>query len=98
MINIRRSYRIGNQIRLPKHVLDIGQATVGIQVIRSIKDTTAMDIVVFHLPRGRKRSCRNPLMSISTPKTNVMYPTRKIAAIVRLHLWRWNGDGTYQEM
>lgn len=88
--SMRRSYRIGNQIRLPKQVLDIGQTTVGTHVNRSISDTTAMQTDVFQLPRGAKRSCRYALMSVSTPKTNVMYPMRNMAVMVSLYLNQLN--------
>jgi hypothetical protein len=80
MTSVRRSYRIGNQIRLPKHRLYIGQAIVGIHVSKSRNDTTAMQMVVFHLPRGANRSDPTDLQAISMPKTIVMYPTRKIAS------------------
>lgn len=70
--SVRRSYRIVYQIRLPKHLLLIGQAIVGIHVRRSRNDTTAMQIVVFHLPRGANRSDRSDLQAISMPKTKVM--------------------------
>jgi hypothetical protein len=82
MERVRRSYRMGNQIRLPKHRLYIGQAIVGIHVSRSRNDTTARQIVVFHLPRGSNRSDLVDLQAISMPKTIVMYPTTKIAASV----------------
>jgi hypothetical protein len=75
----RRSYRIGNQMRLPKHRLYIGQAIVGIHVNKSRNDTTAMQIVVFHLPRGANRSDLVDLQAISMPNTMVMYPTANIA-------------------
>lgn len=83
MDSIRRSYRIGNQMRLPKQMLDIGHTTVGIHVSISKSDTTAMHIIVFQLPRGAKRSCRNARISVSIPKTSVMNPTRKMAVMVR---------------
>jgi hypothetical protein len=79
MTSVRRSYRIGNQMRLPKHRLYIGQAIVGIHVSKSRNDTTAIQMVVFHLPRGANRSDPTDLHAISMPKTKVMYPTRKIA-------------------
>ena len=56
-ISIRRSYRMGNQMSPPKQVFGDGQATVGIQERRSMNDTTAIQIIVFHLPRGANRSC-----------------------------------------
>lgn len=91
MTRVRRSYRMGNQIRLPKHRLYMGQAIVGIHVSRRRNDTTAMQIVVFHLPRGAKRSVLRDLQAISMPKTMVMYPTRKIARhfslVVLTSLW-----------
>jgi hypothetical protein len=70
--SIRRSYRIGNQMRLPKQVLDIGQTTVGIHVSKSMNDTTATQIVVFHLPRGANRSFLKARIATSMPKTSVM--------------------------
>jgi hypothetical protein len=84
IISVRRSYRIGKKIRLPKQVLDIGQATVGIHARRSINDITAMQIVVFHFPRGANRSCLKALMAISIPKTKVINPMRKSAGTVSL--------------
>jgi hypothetical protein len=73
---------MGNQMRLPKHRLYIGQAIVGIHVSKSRNDTTAMQIVVFHLPRGANRSVLSDLQAISMPNTMVMYPTKKIAGLV----------------
>jgi hypothetical protein len=82
MESVSRSYRIGNQIRLPKHRLYIGQTTVGIHVSRRSNDTTATQIVVFHLLRGSNRSDLIDLQAISMPNTIVMYPTTKIAVPV----------------
>jgi len=91
MTRVRRSYRMGNQIRLAKHRLYMGQAMVGIHVSMSKNDTTAMQIVVFHLPRGANRSVLRDLQAISMPKTMVMYPTRKIAMPLSLltHISHW---------
>ena len=69
---------MANQMRPPKHRLNIGHMTVGIQVRRSINETTAIQMVVFHLPRGANRSLRKPLQAVSTPKTKVMYPMMNI--------------------
>lgn len=77
---------MGNQMRLPKHRLYIGHAIVGSHVSKSRNDTTAMQIVVFHLPRGANRSVLTDLHAISKPKTMVMKPTRKIATTVSLIL------------
>jgi hypothetical protein len=66
-------------MRLPKHRLYMGHAIVGIHVKSSRNDTTAMHIVVFHLPRGAKRSDLMDRQAVSMPNTMVMYPTMKIA-------------------
>jgi hypothetical protein len=99
IISVRRSYRIVKKIRLPKQVLDVGHATVGIHARRSIKDITAMQMVVFHLPRGANRSCLKALIAISIPKTKVINPMRKRAGMVSFvslperllrHTWEHN--------
>jgi hypothetical protein len=72
IMSVRRSYRMANQIKLPKHRLYIGHAIVGIQVARSKTDTAEMQIVVFHLPRGANRSERSDRQAVSKPKTRVM--------------------------
>jgi hypothetical protein len=69
-------------MRLPKHRLYIGQAIVGIQVNKSRNDTTAVQMVVFHLPRGSNRSDLVDLQAISMPNTIVMYPTKNIAMFI----------------
>ena len=98
MINVRRSYRMGNQMRLPKHRLYIGQAIVGIQVRSSRKDTTPTQIVVFHLPRGAKRSRLRARHAISIPKIKVMYPITKIPAVVSPCPLLFKCFSAYQEM
>jgi hypothetical protein len=98
MTIIRRSYRMGNQIRLPKHRLYIGHAIVGIHVNKSRNDTTAIQIVVFHLPRGANLSVLMDLTAVSIPNINVMYPTMNMAMRVNpgsihkrlLHTWKCN--------
>lgn len=75
---------MGNQMRPPKHLLYIGHRMVGSQVSNSRNDTTAMQIVVFHLPRGANRSVLMDLHAISKPKTTVTKPTKKIAMMVSL--------------
>jgi hypothetical protein len=89
--SIRRSYRMGNQIRLPKHRLYIGQAIVGIHVNKSRNDTTAIQIVVFHLPRGANLSVLIDRKAISMPNIKVVYPTRKIA----VHVSQGSNSGWY---
>jgi len=71
-----------NQIKLPKHRLYIGQAMVGIHVSTTRNDNMAIQIVVFHLPRGAKRSDLTDLQAISNPKIKVMYPIKKRAVRV----------------
>ena len=76
------SYRTGNQIKLPKHRLNIGQMTVGIQVSKLKKATTAMQMVEFHFPRGANRSDLKALIAVSIPNTRVMYPIKNMATAV----------------
>jgi hypothetical protein len=87
-------------MRLPKQRLYIGQAIVGIHVNKSRNDTTAIQIVVFHLPRGANLSVLIDRRAISMPNIKVVYPTRKIAVQVRkcpalidalsIHTWECN--------
>jgi hypothetical protein len=82
IISAISSYLTGNQIRLPKQRLYIGQATVGIHVSSERDETTTMQIVTFHFPRGANRLYFRERSAISMPKTRVMYPIRNIAALV----------------
>jgi len=77
--SMSNSYRIGNQIKLAKHRLYIGQATVGIQVRRTRKEMNPMHTVVDHFPRAANRSRLRARIAMSTPKTRVTFPTKKIA-------------------
>jgi hypothetical protein len=89
MTSIRRSYRMENQMRLPKHRLYIGQAIVGIHVNKSRNDTTPIQIVVFHLPRGANLSVLMDLTAISIPNIKVMYPTMNMAVKVSKAAFNW---------
>lgn len=79
---MRSSYRIGNQIRLAKHVLNIGQIIVGIHIISVRKQMNPTRMVVVHLPLGANRSRLRARIPISIPKTRVIIPKRKIAVQV----------------
>ncbi len=71
------------KIRAPKTRSNDGEATVGMNVSMTRRNRAARQIGVFHFPRGENFSVLTALQAISKPKTKVVYPTRKIANIVR---------------
>ena len=80
---------MGNQMRPPKHLLNMGQAIVGTQVSRIMKAITPRHRGVFHFPLGSNRWDWKARKAVSTPNTKVVYPMMKIAVDVSVGRSRW---------
>jgi hypothetical protein len=98
MTKMRRSYLMGNQMRLPKHLLYMGQAIVGIQVSTIKNPAIPIHTVVVHFPLGSNGCDLKARIAVSNPKIKVMYPMMKIAVSVSVQCRRGLYMAAYLEV